>query len=301
MPPPSDTGWLFVIWLAVVGGAVGSFLNVVVYRLPLGLSLIEPPSHCPTCKRPIRWRDNVPVFGWIFLRGRCRDCGERISVRYPLVEALTAAMFAALAAVEHFSQGANLPLRAIAVSDNVAVGGVGGLQLYGTYLFHLLLLCTLLCAALIEYDGRRPPPRLFVPAFAAGLLAPLLWPLLRPVAAWPGLPIHSAGAVDGLAGLAIGGALGAAAWSIRQIVRRRSVKNNSQSFGTFYCLLCVGLYLGWQAVLAIALATAAIHCATRPLRRPRPTSKAPAAAWLFLLSFAWIIAWSRLVALYQSW
>jgi len=75
-------------------------LNVVVYRLPNGLSLISPPSHCPKCKQPIRWYDNVPVFGWIALRGRCRDCRCWIPIRYPLVEAITLAMFAGLAAVE---------------------------------------------------------------------------------------------------------------------------------------------------------------------------------------------------------
>ena len=76
---PDAAHWLIVLWLCLVGGAVGSFLNVVVYRLPLGISLIRPPSHCPACKQPIRWFDNVPVFGWIMLRGRCRNCRSSIS------------------------------------------------------------------------------------------------------------------------------------------------------------------------------------------------------------------------------
>ena len=98
---PDAAHWLIVLCSAVFGGAIGSFLNVVVYRLPHGISLITPPSHCPNCKRPIRWFDNVPVFGWIMLRGRCRHCRCPISIRYPAVEAFTAAMFAALAAVEN--------------------------------------------------------------------------------------------------------------------------------------------------------------------------------------------------------
>ena len=72
--PIDAAHWLIVLWLCLVGGTIGSFLNVVVYRLPLGISLIRPPSHCPPCKQPIRWFDNVPVFGWIMLRGRCRNC-----------------------------------------------------------------------------------------------------------------------------------------------------------------------------------------------------------------------------------
>ncbi len=87
--------------LAVVGGVVGlivgSFLNVVAYRIPRGLSVIRPRSACPGCGHEIRSRDNVPVLSWILLRGRCRDCGSGISVRYPLVEAGTALAFALLA------------------------------------------------------------------------------------------------------------------------------------------------------------------------------------------------------------
>ena len=80
----------------VLGLAVGSFLNVVVYRLPLGESLVAPGSHCPACGRPIRARHNVPVLSWLVLRGRCADCGAPISVRYLLVEAGTALVFLAV-------------------------------------------------------------------------------------------------------------------------------------------------------------------------------------------------------------
>jgi leader peptidase (prepilin peptidase)/N-methyltransferase len=76
----------------VLGLAVGSFLNVVIYRLPRGESLSKPRSRCPGCGTQIRSRDNIPVVSWLLLRGRCRDCGEPISARYPLVEALTAAL-----------------------------------------------------------------------------------------------------------------------------------------------------------------------------------------------------------------
>lgn len=73
---------------------MGSFLNVVIHRLPARASLISPGSHCPQCGHPIRWYHNVPVMGWLVLRGRCRDCGVPIPWRYPAVEALTAALFA---------------------------------------------------------------------------------------------------------------------------------------------------------------------------------------------------------------
>ena len=91
--PQATIEILLAVWLFALGGATGSFLNVVVYRLPLGLSLIAPASHCPACKHPIRWFDNVPILAWFLLGGRCRDCGMEISPRYPLVEALTASIF----------------------------------------------------------------------------------------------------------------------------------------------------------------------------------------------------------------
>jgi leader peptidase (prepilin peptidase) / N-methyltransferase len=81
--------------LFVVGLAFGSFLNVCITRIPRDQSIVSPPSHCPHCNRPIRWRDNIPLLSWIVLRGRCRDCGQPISLRYPVVELLTASLFVA--------------------------------------------------------------------------------------------------------------------------------------------------------------------------------------------------------------
>ncbi len=77
----------------VIGSSVGSFLNVVVYRLPAGLSLLHPPSRCPKCLHGLGPTENVPVFGWLWLRGKCRHCRTKISPRYPLVEAATALLF----------------------------------------------------------------------------------------------------------------------------------------------------------------------------------------------------------------
>src|SRR5438045_3235912 len=83
------------IVLAAVGGLIiGSFLNVVAYRLPRGESLAHPPSHCPSCDAPIKPYDNIPVLSWLLLRGRCRNCKAPISPRYPLVEALTGVLYA---------------------------------------------------------------------------------------------------------------------------------------------------------------------------------------------------------------
>src|SRR5262245_30174939 len=78
----------------VLGLVIGSFVNVVAYRVPRGESVVRPPSSCPSCGTAIRARHNVPVLGWLVLRGRCYDCATPISVRYPVVEAATGLLFA---------------------------------------------------------------------------------------------------------------------------------------------------------------------------------------------------------------
>ena len=282
---PGAVKWLLGVWVFALGGAIGSFLNVVVYRLPAGKSLSRPGSRCPVCTRPIRWYDNVPIFAWVWLRGRCRDCGAPISPRYPIVEAITAGLFLTLGVTEGFSGGANLPARSHEIVDGVvrAVAYTPD-ELAGLVGYHLLLLCTLLCAALIEYDGNRVPARLVVPALLAGSLAPLLWPHLHPVPAWPGSSGAWAGAADGTAGLAWGLLLGLAAW--------RWCGAN-ENLGLPMGLACVGSFLGWQAVTVLAAISVAIHFMGRvpgiPGRRPEiPTT------WLTVTTLAWILAWNPL-------
>ena len=85
---------LVLVVLAALGLAIGSFLNVVIQRVPAGLSLVTPPSSCPACDAHVRPRDNIPIISWVLLRARCRDCAAPVSARYPAVEATTGALFA---------------------------------------------------------------------------------------------------------------------------------------------------------------------------------------------------------------
>jgi leader peptidase (prepilin peptidase)/N-methyltransferase len=278
-PGPFD--WLLGVWLFALGGAVGSFLNVVIYRLPLGMSLVRPGSHCPACKRPIRWFHNVPIFGWLILRGRCRDCRAKISARYPIVEVLTAGLFALLGGVECLGEGANLP-----------VPVEGPRLLCGICAYHLLLLCTLLAAAMIEADGHRVPPRLFVPALAVGWFAPLVWPQLHPVPALPAwwvlLDGWTAGLTDGTIGLAAGLLLGGLASSLCGPRHRP---------GMVLGPACAGLFLGWQAVVVVTVVTLAIHLPLRALGRLLPRLRhIPVTAWLTVATLGWILCWSWLLS-----
>lgn len=136
-----------VVACALVGLIIGSFLNVVVWRVPRGESVVSPPSACPGCGNRIRARDNVPVLGWLLLRGRCRDCGRPISKRYPLVELLTGALFAVMA----LRFGADWELLA-----------------------YLYLASVGLALALIDLDTKRLPDVLTLPSWAvAGVLLTL--------------------------------------------------------------------------------------------------------------------------------
>jgi len=91
------TDLVFTIYLTLVGAAIGSFLNVCIYRWPAGESVIRPRSRCPGCGKGIAWYDNIPVLSWLVLRGRCRSCGEGISIQYPLVELAVATIWLGMA------------------------------------------------------------------------------------------------------------------------------------------------------------------------------------------------------------
>jgi leader peptidase (prepilin peptidase) / N-methyltransferase len=249
---PPAAYWVIVIFVAAVGGSVGSFLNVVVYRLPNGLSLISPPSHCPKCKEPIRWYDNVPVFGWLMLAGHCRHCRCWIPIRYPLIEAITAAIFVAVALVED-------PLSA-------------------TYLSHVVLLCTLLCAALIEIDGNRPPRSLFLPSLAVGIVVPLVWPIKE----------H-----DLELGLAAGVIAGGGAWLLAKVLPKNRSKGDSAvsavSTGLPLALVCIGIVLGWLGLTTAVLVTSAVYLILWPPCCGEAKFRVPPTVWLLIATLAWLL------------
>ena len=279
---PDAAGCVIAVWLFAAGGAIGSFLNVVIYRLPAGMSLVKPASHCRGCNRPIRWHDNVPVLGWLVLRGRCRDCGAKISARYPTVEAVTAALFLLLGIVEILSGGVNLPLG----PDETLAPAFSGLC--GIYAFHLLLLCTLLAAVLIEVDGHRLPIRLFVPAAIVGVAAPIVWPHLHPVPVWPTLQPGLARLIGSPTGLAAGVLLG---W-----LASRPFGPKWRT-GMVLASACAGAVLGWQATVVLPIVTLAIHLPLAALGRLLPgLRRVPPTIWLALATLGWILAWVRLAA-----
>ncbi|TFD86491.1 prepilin peptidase [Cryobacterium lactosi] len=130
---------------------IGSFVNVIVYRVPAGLSIVSPPSACPRCGAGISPRDNVPVLSWLVLRGKCRSCKTAISTRYPLVELGTGIAFAAVSAW----------LLATAADDGMLAGSL-------TLVAFLYLATVSIALALIDIDVHRLPNSIVLPAYVVG-------------------------------------------------------------------------------------------------------------------------------------
>ncbi len=129
---------LALIFLTLWGACVGSFLNVVIYRVPEGLSVVHPPSRCPGCENKLALYDNVPVLGWLWLRGKCRNCKMKISPQYPLIEAFTALCFLGLTAAYYFT----------ALRPAFASMGIAGS--WPVLAVHLVLLSAMIAATVID-------------------------------------------------------------------------------------------------------------------------------------------------------
>lgn len=134
---------LALLAIALIGLLIGSFLNVVIHRVPRGESVVHPRSRCPGCENEIAPRDNIPVISWLLLRGKCRHCGTSISVRYPLVEAGTALTFVVM---------------------TLAIGINAQLPAY------LYLAAVGVALAMIDLDVKRLPNALTLPSYGVGLV-----------------------------------------------------------------------------------------------------------------------------------
>ena len=206
-----------LLFVAAYGACVGSLVNVLVYRLPRGLSVVTPPSRCPACSTRLAWRDNIPVFGWVLLRGRCRYCKARISPEYPIVEAFVAVVFAALFALWYL-----VPDNAVWLG--VAWGHVkpewatnGFARTWPEFVVLLTLVGCLVAMTLVDAKTYTIPLELaWIPAALAAVALPAhaawtgplrhvaedaVWSLPTPGRAWLGASI------GGVVGLGVGVAL----------------------------------------------------------------------------------------------
>ncbi len=266
------------VWFFALGGTIGSFLNVVVYRLPRRQSLVLQRSHCPVCGGQIAGRDNLPILSYFLLGGRCRMCRAPIPLRYPLVELTIATLFLLLYFVQLISGGANLPVR----EPNHYRGVVWIIfytkwDLVGLYLYHCYVFCVLFSWALIQGDGHRVPRRSQLVALTIGIIPPLVWPhlLLVPLhqplpatlAANPRLAALAAIGTGCIGGLVVGGWL---RWSRSRLsFKAETAVTDDPTVG---CVL-LGAGLGWQALLSIAVFTLVLKCLVAFVSRWTPRGR----------------------------
>ena len=217
-----------MIWFFALGAVVGSFLNVCIYRLPEGLSLWRPGSHCPQCKHPIRWYDNVPILSYLLLRGRCRDCGARISPQYMLVEALTGALFVLLT-VTFLSRGEPVPCVVI----------------------YLALACVLIVASFIDLKYMIIPDELTITGMVIAPIASLIFPSLHELerARRHAEVIFTNAHLNGLVHSLIGMAAGAGFIYMMRLVGGLLFRKEAMGWGDVKFMGMVGGFFGWKLVL----------------------------------------------------
>ena len=260
-----------VAFAAVFGSVIGSFLNVVVYRLPARRSIVSPPSACPNCGSHVRGYDNIPILSWLVLRGKCRDCAAPISVRYPLVELGTGLLFLAVALVfiPTFipTAAATGPLKYSAVAGSLVL------------LAFLYLAAISVVLSLIDLDTHTLPNRVVLPSY---LVAVAL--------------LGTASVIDGrwssLASAAIGGAALFLLYGILVVVRP-----GGMGFGDVKLAGVLGLFLGflgWEHLIVggfAAFILGGIYGVIQLARhRATRTSGIPFGPWMLLGAWVGVFA-----------
>ena len=212
----------------VIGACIGSFLNVVIYRLPAGKSVVSPRSQCK-CGKFIAWYDNIPILSWFILRGRCRHCGERFSIRYPLIEAGTALVFLGLWKAGGFPVG----------------------------LVWIVFAGLMIPAAFIDLDTMEIPDRFSIGGFILGIVFSVAVPSLHGIPE-SGLFILDGirGAVAGLQGAFIGSGLILWIALVAEVILRKE----AMGFGDVKLMGAIGAFCGWQGAVFSLFGGALIGC-----------------------------------------
>ena len=242
---------LFLQCLAIaIGACIGSFLNVVIYRVPSGFSILYPPSRCPHCLRQLAPRDNIPVIGWFLIKGKCRYCHTPVSWRYPAIEALTAFLFWGIAA--YFGSSSSILI----------------LCFYAAFLSWLLAL------AMIDIDTMTLPNVLTQSGLVLGLIYQI---------SFASLHSNNRAAFVNLLLLGIGGAvLGIWLLDIMRIAGRVFLQKEAMGGGDPKLAAMIGMWLGWQNVLLTILIASligtfvgAIAIITKDLGKQQPIPFGP--------------------------
>jgi leader peptidase (prepilin peptidase) / N-methyltransferase len=334
---PGDLPASFVwAYLFCIGACVGSFLNVCVYRLPrredvwgAWRGVVSPPSACPRCSTRIQARDNIPIFGWLILRGRCRSCQLRISWRYPVIELLNGLLFVGLyIAIVPAGYHVQVTDSAVVTADHplfhFAHHSAVVWRLHLLYLYYLIFVEALLVASLIDFDLQIIPDSVTLPAGIVGVLGSLfgtmwlqpvwqqspelvtlLWGLNASelssppwwtqvtVPAWClAYPQWHALSIS-LVGALVGGGI---IWFVR-IAGAWVLRREAMGFGDVTLMAMIGAFLGWQPTLIVfflaPLCALVVVGLTWLFRRPR---EIPFGPYLSLGAILVIFCWKPLHA-----
>lgn len=268
---------LIVVWVAFAGAAIGSFLNVVAYRMPQRRSVIFHRSSCPSCGYAIRSRDNIPIFSWLWLEGRCRYCAGTISPRYPIVEFAFMVISLVLLFVHLASP-----------TDSAGIRDSGPVGLYRTivypqwnrialFVLHWALFAALAAWTLIRIDAHRVPFRFYVWNLTWIIAVFLIWPsLFSPNNS--SQELHPSGFLERVSqslpqmvnNLIYALAGGAIAWLMCTIVENRRNAPTGLGPDIFGAVLIASIVLGWHSAL-VSLAIALALLLALPPRTLAPT------------------------------
>ncbi|MCC6783209.1 MAG: prepilin peptidase [Planctomycetes bacterium] len=231
----SSTEVVSLVGATVLGAVVGSFLNVVIHRLPVREQQRSrgARSACPHCGAPIPATLNLPIVSWLWLRGRARCCGARISARYPLVEALTAALFAMLAW---------LPPRPGLVPSFAELGSLAAFA----FVVRAFFLADLVANTFIDLEFRILPDRLTKPLMVVGPLSAVLAPeLIEPLPGFESVAPSALALITSLFGMGVGFGV---TWAVRTGARLW-LRKEAMGFGDVKLMAGIGAFLGWQGAL----------------------------------------------------
>jgi prepilin signal peptidase PulO-like enzyme (type II secretory pathway) len=274
------------VWFFAVGASFGSFMNVVSWRMPRRMNFVSQSSICPKCRHAIRGRHNLPVVGWIALGGRCYDCGEPISIRYPLVEIIFGAAAMILCVWEIAGGGWNLPFAsANARSGFFETLWTPSLDLILLFAFHFCLFIWLFTLCLFELDEEAAPRRFAIVAILLAVVVSYVCPIVHPVSdlltetasskPYPFAPER----FGGLAGLCFGAV-------ILLPVALLSRNDRALPVNLLLAGALIGGHLGWHAVLSVV--TISSVAAFLSGRRSMNVPLLAAAALLQILFWRWL-------------
>jgi len=260
--------WYFAFVVFLFGACWGSFLNVCIYRIPAELSVIKPRSRCPKCMTNLSWRDNIPIFGWLALGGKCRYCKAPISPRYPTIELITAILFTLV--------WLKFPYQAVV----------------GPY---WLLVFGLILGSMVDIDEMWLPDRCTIGGMIIGPILSFLIPSMQ------GTDVHWIALVRSLVGLAFGFGL---LWSVG-FFGKLAFKKDAMGFGDVKLMGALGAFLGFESIVFIvfvsSLLGSIIGVSLIAMGQKEWQSRIPFGPYISLAALIWVLGGSGLWAAYMAW